>query len=153
MEQKLKSGHSSSLSSQDRSMLISFIEEYKADNRKSVTNDHILEIVDLVTKNKKPNLPQIFVQLGPVIDLLAQLETKSKPIKIIIAQQAEVLESSKTIKEIFTTFTSNLKRELLKAQIHPDHGAPKQKKPTNNGFLDTLLRNSSRTRTQQRCCH
>jgi len=139
MEQKLKSGQSSSLSSQDRSMLISFIEEYKADNRKSVTNDHILEIVDLVTKNKKPNLPQIFVQLGPVIDLLAQLETKSKPIKIIIAQQAEVLESSKTIKEIFTTFTSNLKRELLKAQIHPDHGAPKQKKPTNNGFLDTLL--------------
>merc|ERR1719450_1450482 len=58
MEQKLKSGHSSSLSSQDRSMLISFIEEYKADNRKSVTNDHILEIVDLVTKNKKPRVNQ-----------------------------------------------------------------------------------------------
>merc|ERR1719394_1832876 len=128
MEQKLKSGQSSSLSSQDRSMLISFIEEYKADNRKSVTNDHILEIVDTIVKNRKPNLPQIFVQLGPVIDVLAQLETKSKPIKIIIAQQAEVLESSKTIKEIFTTFTSNLNRELLKAQIHPDHGIPKKEK-------------------------
>jgi len=140
MEQKLRSGQSSSLSSQDRNMLISFIEEYKADNKKAVTNDHILEIVDIIVKNRKPNLPQIFVQLGPVIDVLAQLETKSKPIKIIIAQQAEVLESSKSIKEIFTTFTSNLNRELLKAQIHPDHGIPKKEKPSkNNGFLETLL--------------
>merc|ERR1719412_1328509 len=59
MEQKLSGGRG--LLSEERSMLLSFIEEYKVDNKK-VSSKHVMDIVEKVVSNRKPNLPQILVQ-------------------------------------------------------------------------------------------
>ena len=88
MEEELSGG----LTTQDKDMLVSFVEEYNADNNKDVTPKNVVDIVGKIAKNKKPNMPQIFVQLSPVLDLLHTLETGSKRIDIIIGQYAEVLE-------------------------------------------------------------
>ena len=53
--------------------------------------DLVLDVVERVLNlklSKKPNLPQIFVQLGPVIDVLSLLEKKSKNVEKIIEKQA-----------------------------------------------------------------
>ena len=51
-------------------MLRSFVDEYKSDSKLVVDTEVILEIVDRVQKTPKPNLPQIFVQLGPIIEVV-----------------------------------------------------------------------------------
>jgi len=137
MEKKL--GQETTLSAQEKSMLVSFIEEYKSDNNKDVNNDNVLKIVDRVVKNKKPNLPQLLVQLGPVIDVLSQLEKKSKSINLILAQQDEVIDYSKSTKEVFATLTHNLKREVLKQQIHSHPDPPKQNVNSMSGVLESLM--------------
>ena len=140
MNEHLRAAKESQMTDQDRTMLEAFIDEYKSDNNKDVANEHVLEIVDRVMKNKKPNLPQLFVQLGPVIDVLHQLEPMKKSIKIIIAQQAELLESEETTKEIFHRFTKNLNAEVLKQKISHPHEPPKKKKmDLQKGFLDSIM--------------
>ena len=139
MEEKL----TGKLSSQDRDMLVSFVQEYNADNNKDVDTKHVVNIVEKVVKNKKPNMPQIFVQLGPVLDMLHTLESGSKRIDIIIGQYADVLEDpSKSTKETFHLFKKILDNEVLKQRIHshPGDSKKKQKKQDQGqGVLDTLL--------------
>ena len=87
--------------------------------------------------------PQIFVQLGPVLDMLHTLESGSKRIDIIIGQYADVLEDpSKSTKETFHLFKKILDNEVLKRRIHshPGDSKKKQKKQDQGqGVLDTLL--------------
>jgi len=135
MEKQL--GKEAYLSAQEKSMLVSFIEEYKSDNNKDVNNENVMKIVDRVVQNKKPNLPQLLVQLGPVIDVLSQLEKKSKSINIILAQQDQVIDYTQSTKEVFATLTKNLKREILKQQIHSHPEPPKSN--SNSGILETFM--------------
>ena len=136
MERKL----AGSLSAGDREMLTSFINEYKSDNNKDVTNDHVIDIVEKVVKNRKPNIPQILVQLGPIIDNLDKLEQYPKNIKIMIAQQEELLQSSRSIKEIFSELNSQLKKEVVKAHINSHGQEPKKKKTkSKGGVLETIM--------------
>merc|ERR1712045_221033 len=140
MEQKLSGGRG--LLSEERSMLHSFIEEYKVDNKKQVSSKHVMDIVEKVVSNRKPNLPQILVQLGPVMDVLAKLEKGTKRIDIIIGQFSEVLESDKSTKEIFHLFKKFLDKEVLKQSIHDHPKEPKRKNKApspSTGLLDTLL--------------
>lgn len=58
------------INDQEREMLRSFIDEYKSDGNLKISTELILNIVERVQKTPKPNLPQIFVQLGPVIDVI-----------------------------------------------------------------------------------
>ena len=138
MEEELSGG----LSTQDRDMLVSFVEEYNADNNKDVTPKNVVAIVEKIAKNKKPNMPQIFVQLSPVLDLLHTLESGSKRIDIIIGQYADVLEDNKSSKETSHLFKKILDNEVLKQRIHshPGDSMKKQKKPAKGqGVLDSLL--------------
>jgi len=138
MEEELSGG----LSTQDRDMLVSFVEEYNADNNKDVTPKNVVAIVEKIAKNKKPNMPQIFVQLSPVLDLLHTLESGSKRIDIIIGQYADVLEDNKSSKETLHLFKKILDNEVLKQRIHshPGDSMKKQKKPAKGqGVLDSLL--------------
>lgn len=150
MEEELSGG----LTTQDRDMLVSFVEEYNADNNKDVTPKNVIDIVEKVAKNKKPNMPQIFVQLGPVLDQLHTLESGSKRIDIIIGQYADVLEDqNKSTKETFHLFKKILDNEVLKQRIHshPGDSKKKQKKPEKGqGILDTLLQEFFKVRYR---CH
>ena len=69
------------INEQEREMLRSFIDEYKSDANLEVSTDLILSVIDRVQKTPKPNLPQIFVQLGPVIDVIAAISQKTKDVK------------------------------------------------------------------------
>merc|ERR1719347_12115 len=77
----------------EREMLTSFIEEYKTDQQLTVPTDLILEVVERVQKTPKPNLPQIFVQLGPVIDTVAEISKQTKDVQKIIDRQAPIFDS------------------------------------------------------------
>ena len=68
----------SMINEQEREMLKTFIDEYKADSNVAVSTDLILNIVEKVQKTPKPNLPQLFVHLGPVIDVLAKIADHTK---------------------------------------------------------------------------
>merc|ERR1719219_3082239 len=153
MADKLKAGtptdneindKKSPLSSDERSMLVSFIEEYKVDNKKKVTQSLVVDIVERVLSlklAKKPNLPQIFVQLGPVIDVLSLLEKKSKNVQKIVDSQTSGLDSSANVKEILQKLTKSLKSELAKLSTPKVPPPPKKEKPGKKakGVLEMLM--------------
>jgi len=128
----------------ERSMLMSFIEEYKADNKKQVSERLVVDIVERVLNlklNKKPNLPQIFVQLGPVIDVLSLLEKKSKNVQKIIDGQSALFDSSASVKDILQKLTKNLKSELASLSTPKVPPTPKKKKTEAKpkGVLEILM--------------
>ena len=134
----------SPLSSDERSMLVSFIEEYKVDNKKQVSESLVVDIVEKVLNlklAKKPNLPQIFVQLGPVIDVLSLLEKKSKNVQKIVGSHTSGMDSSASVKETLQKLTKNLKSELAKLSTPKVPPPPKKeragKKP--KGVLEMLM--------------
>ena len=153
MAAKLKSGAAASneipdkkspLSSDERSMLVSFIDEYKVDNKKQVSENLVVNIVERVLNlklAKKPNLPQIFVQLGPVIDVVSLLEKKSKNVKKIVDSQTSAMDSSVSVKETLQKLTRNLKSELAKLSTPKVPPPPKKEKPGKKakGVLEILM--------------
>merc|ERR550534_1066758 len=68
-------------SKQEINMLASFIDEYSSDQNLDVPTDLIISIVERVEKSSKPNLPQIFVQLGPIIDVISALSKKTNDLQ------------------------------------------------------------------------
>merc|ERR1712241_525040 len=153
MAAKLKSGAAASneipdkkspLSSDERSMLVSFIDEYKVDNKKQVSETLIINIVERVLNlklAKKPNLPQIFVQLGPVIDVVSLLEKKSKNVQKIVDSQTSAMDSSVSVKETLQKLTRNLKSELAKLSTPKVPPPPKKEKAAKKpkGVLEILM--------------
>ena len=154
MAAKLKAGASteneipdkkSPLSSEERGMLVSFIEEYKVDNKKTVSQSLVVDIVERVLNlklAKKPNLPQIFVQLGPVIDVLSLLEKKSKNVQKIVDSQTSGMDSSTSVKETLQKLTKNLKSELAKLSTPKVPPPPKKEKAAKKpkGVLEMLMK-------------
>merc|ERR1719322_1391843 len=113
------------INDQEREMLKSFIDEYKTDSNIDVSTDLILSIVERVQKTPKPNLPQIFVQLGPVIDIVADIAKKTKDVQKIIDRQAPIFDSPAKPKDILHTLAENLKSELNR--LRPQQQQNKQK--------------------------
>lgn len=109
----------------EREMLTSFIEEYKTDQQLTVPTDLILEVVERVQKTPKPNLPQIFVQLGPVINVLAAISQKTSDVRKIVDRQAPIFDSPAKPKDILHTLAENLKSELVRLSLD---SKPTQKK-------------------------
>jgi len=135
----------SPLTSDEKSMLVSFIEEYKVDNKKHVSERLVVDIVERVLNlklKKKPNLPQIFVQLGPVIDVLSLLEKKSNNVAKIVEGQTSLFDTSASVKDILQKLTRNLKSELAKLSTPKIPPPPKKKKTEERpkGVLETLMK-------------
>ncbi len=119
------------INEQEREMLRSFIDEYKTDANLEVSTDLILSVIDRVQKTSKPNLPQIFVQLGPVIDVIAAISQKTKDVTKIIDRQGPIFNSPAKPKDILHTLTENLKSELLR--LRPQQKQAKKEKPSQGG--------------------
>jgi len=114
------------INDQEREMLRSFIDEYKSDGNLKISTELILNIVERVQKTPKPNLPQIFVQLGPVIDVVDAIAGKAGDVEKIIARQSPIFDSPAKPKDILHTLTENLKSEL--SRLKTPGKAPKPEK-------------------------
>ena len=113
------------INKQEKDMLTSFVEEYKTDQKLSVSTDLIIRIIERVQKTPKPNLPQIFVQLGPVINVVAAISQKTSDIEKIIDRQSPIFDSPAKPKDILHTLAENLKSELVRLTLD---SKPTQKK-------------------------
>jgi len=109
----------------ERDMLTSFVEEYKTDQQITVSTDLILGVIERVQKTPKPNLPQIFVQLGPVINVLAAISRKTSDVQKIVDRQSPIFDSPAKPKDILHTLAENLKSELVRLTLD---SKPTQKK-------------------------
>ena len=119
------------INEQEREMLRSFIEEYKSDSNLKVSTELILGIIDRVQKTPKPNLPQIFVQLGPVIDVISAIAEKTKNVQKIIDRQGPIFDSPAKPKDILHTLAENLKSELVR--LRPQQQKQQQKAKASSG--------------------
>lgn len=131
------------LTKQEETMLHSFVQEYTKENRVKVHSDVIVDIVRRVQKQPSPNLPQIFVQLTPLIDVVSAIGQKTKNLAAIIDRQAPVFESPAKTKDILHTLTENLKSELVRLTLDtpPKNAKPKaapkkERKPKEKAGLD-----------------
>ena len=105
------------INDQEREMLRSFIDEYKSDGNLKISTELILDIVERVQKTPKPNLPQIFVQLGPVIDVVDAIAGKTGDVEKIISRQSPIFDSPAKPKDILHTLSENLKSELARLKM------------------------------------
>ena len=77
--------------------------------------DLILRILERVQKTPSPNLPQLFVQLSPLVDVVSAIASKSPDkVELIVERQAPVFDSPAKTKDILHTLTENLKSELVR---------------------------------------
>ena len=114
---------------QEKEMLRSFVDEYKSDSSLTVDTDVILGIVERVQKTPKPNLPQIFVQLGPIIEVVSAITQKTKDVQKIVDRQSPVFDSPAKPKDVLHTLAENLKSELVRLTLDsPPKGGPARKK-------------------------
>ena len=75
----------------------------------------ILRILERVQKTPSPNLPQLFVQLSPLVDVVSAIASKSPDkVELIVERQAPVFDSPAKTKDILHTLTENLKSELVR---------------------------------------
>jgi len=118
----------SMLTKQERDMLFAFVDAYIQEHQLPVSTDLILRIVDRAQKTPAPNLPQLFVQLGPVIDVLSAVAKKTNDIEKIVERQAPVLDSPSKPKDVLHTLAENLKSELVRLTLDTPP-PPKKKSP------------------------
>jgi len=116
-------------SKQQLDMLDSFIKEYSSDQGVDVSTELIISIVNRVQKTPNPNLPQIFVQLGPLIDVISALSKKTSDLKRIIDRQGPVFDSPAKTKDVLHTLAENLKSELVRLTLETPPPQPKKKSP------------------------
>jgi len=124
--QKVQAQKKSVINSEQRQMLLDFVEEYVSDKNLKVDTGLIMNIVERVQKSPKLNLAQIFVQIGPVIDVISAIGKKTKDIKKIVERQAPVFDSPAKTKDVLHTLAENLKSELVRLTL--DTPPPKAKK-------------------------
>eukprot|EP00092_Neocalanus_flemingeri_P023421 GFUD01025393.1.p1 GENE.GFUD01025393.1~~GFUD01025393.1.p1 ORF type:complete len:575 (+),score=189.06 GFUD01025393.1:233-1957(+) len=129
-EEKLpKTKRKSVLSQQETEMLSSFIDEYISEQKLQVSTDLVLSIVQRVQKTPKPNLPQIFVQLGPVIEVVSALSKKTSDLEKIIDRQGPVFDSPAKTKDVLHTLAENLKSELVRLTLETPPKSGKKSPP------------------------
>jgi len=114
------------LTKQEEKMIESFVEEYSIDKQYKVNPGMVVEIIRRVQKTPSPNLPSIFVQLSPLVDVISAIGQKTSKLQAIIDRQAPVFESPAKTKDILHTLTENLKSELVRLTL--DTPPPKAKK-------------------------
>merc|ERR1719228_1325903 len=114
---------------QELDMLTSFINEYSSDQHLVVSTELIINIVERVEKSTKPNLPQIFVQLGPVIDVISALSKKTQDLEKIIDRQGPVFDSPAKTKDVLHTLAENLKSELVRLTLETPTKPAKKSPP------------------------
>ena len=114
-------------------MLRSFIDEYKSDGNLKISTELILNIVEKVQKTPKPNLPQIFVQLGPVIDVVDAIAGKTGDVEKIISRQSPIFDSPAKPKDILHTLSENLKSELVRLKNTGKAPKPEKKRKQQGG--------------------
>ena len=124
----------SNINEQEREMLRNFIDEYKADANVAVSTDIILNIIERVQKTPKPNLPQLFVHLGPVIDVLAKISDHTKDVQKVIDRQAPLFNSPAKPKDILHTLAENLKSELVRLRPKEQQKRKQQKQSGDSGL-------------------
>jgi len=116
-------------SPQEVDMLTSFIDEYISEQSLDISTNLIMSIVERVEKSHKPNLPQIFVQLGPVIDVISALSKKTKDLEKIIDRQGPVFDSPAKTKDVLHTLAENLKSELVRLTLETPPKTSKKSPP------------------------
>jgi len=116
-DKERKGGKKSMLLPHEKEMITNFINEYIDDKKVAVKSDLILSIVERVQKTPKPNLGQLFVQLGPIIDVVSAIQTKTKDVEKIIERQAPVFDSPAKPKDVLHTLAENLKSELVRLTL------------------------------------
>jgi len=112
-----KTNRKSYLTQVEKEMISSFIEEYASEQQLGVSTDLLMSIVERVQKTPKPNLPQIFVQLGPVIEVVSALSKKTSELEKIIDRQGPVFDSPAKTKDVLHTLAENLKSELVRLTL------------------------------------
>lgn len=117
----------SMLTKQEKDMLTSFVDAYITEHNLPVATDMIMHIVDRAQKTPGANLPQLMVNLGPVIDVLSAIAKKTKNIDKIVERQSPVLDSPSKTKDVLHTLAENLKSELVRLTL--DTPAPAKKAP------------------------
>merc|ERR1712055_102889 len=124
-----KTNRKSYLTQVEKEMISSFIEEYASEQQLGVSTDLLMSIVERVQKTPKPNLPQIFVQLGPVIEVVSALSKKTSELEKIIDRQGPVFDSPAKTKDVLHTLAENLKSELVRLTLETPPPQPKKKSP------------------------
>jgi len=114
---EVETGPVDHLNPQAVDMLTSFVDAYTAENNIKLDASIIVSIVRRVQKTPSPNLPQIFVQLSPLIDVVSALNKKTDQLNNIIDRQGPVFESPAKTKDILHTLTENLKSELVRLTL------------------------------------
>jgi len=112
-----KTNRKSYLTQVEKEMISSFIDEYVSEQKLGVSSNLIMSIVERVQKTPKPNLPQIFVQLGPVIEVVSALSQKTSELEKIIDRQGPVFDSPAKTKDVLHTLAENLKSELVRLTL------------------------------------
>merc|ERR1719319_2198464 len=111
-------------------LISSFVDSYIEEHDLAISADLILGILDHLQKSSSlsfaaSNLPQLFVQMGSFIDVLAALDKQTEDVEQIVERQVNKLGPSSKGKGAFHTLAENLKSELVRLMLDE----PKKKSP------------------------
>merc|ERR1719319_1225165 len=111
-------------------LISSFVDSYIEEHDLAISADLILGILDHLQKSSSlsfaaSNLPQLFVQMGSFIDVLAALDKQTEDVEEIVEKQVNKLGASPKGKGAFHTLAENLKSELVRLMLDE----PKKKSP------------------------
>jgi len=110
-------------------MLSSFVKAYISENDLPVSTNLVLDIADRAVKSPSPNLPQLFVQLGPVIESLASISKNGQNLHKVVDKHAHILDSKLKTKEALQSFGEVLKSEVVRDSKHQKIKTSSRTKP------------------------
>jgi len=111
-------------------LISSFVDSYIEEHDLAISADLIFGILDHLQTSSSlsfaaSNLPQLFVQMGSFIDVLAALDKQTEDVGQIVERQVNKLGPSSKGKGAFHTLAENLKSELVRLMLDE----PKKKSP------------------------
>merc|ERR1719319_1743362 len=111
-------------------LISSFVDSYIEEHDLAISADLIFSILDHLQTSSSlsfaaSNLPQLFVQMGSFIDVLAALDKQTEDVGQIVERQVNKLGPSSKGKGAFHTLVENLKSELVRLILDE----PKKKSP------------------------
>merc|ERR1719319_1862196 len=111
-------------------LISSFVDSYIEEHELAISADLIFGILDHLQTSSSlsfaaSNLPQLFVQMGSFIDVLAALDKQTEDVGQIVERQVNKLGPSSKGKGAFHTLAENLKSELVRLMLDE----PKKKSP------------------------
>merc|ERR1719319_910728 len=114
----------------DNELISSFVDSYIEEHDLAISADLIFGILDHLQTSSSlsfaaSNLPQLFVQMGSFIDVLAALDKQTEDVEEIVEKQVNKLSASPKGKGVLQTLTESLKSELVRLMLDE----PKKKSP------------------------